>query len=91
MIKTLGGTLRVAMTIGAFACAATPGQAAPGCIFNAPVRLVCDQDGCVRPASETDCGTITTALARPAPRPRRLTTPVRVERDELAMLLARLD
>lgn len=92
MIKNFKAGLRAVVMIGALGSIAAQGEAASqGCILGVPARLVCDQDGCVRPATEPECRTTLVAMTRPAPRPHRAATAVRVGRDELSALLARLD
>lgn len=92
MIKNFKAGLRAIVTIGALGFIATQGQAASsGCIISAPARLVCDQDGCVRPITEPECRTTLVAMTRTTARPRRVATMVRTDRDELSALLARLD
>jgi hypothetical protein len=63
---------------------------APQCGPRAAARLVCDQDGCVRPSNDVNC-LVVASIVRAGKSPRRLALPVRADRDEVATLLARLN
>jgi hypothetical protein len=69
-------------------------HAAPPCLLGTSAmsaRLVCDQDGCVRPRVDAECA-LTRATVVRVDRSRSLSLArKRVVRDDVAILLARLD
>lgn len=88
MNRTFGATLALASL-----AITTPAAASEGlvrCASPAAGRLACDEDGCVRLRLEADC--LLLAASPPKTRARRdqTTLQMRQPRDEVALLLARL-
>lgn len=81
-----------AMMAGALFLVTTVDANAQGrCASRVAARLVCDSDGCVRPISDIDCSVADTMVVAPGRVRGRLALPPRVARDEIALLLAKLN
>lgn len=92
-MKTLKGSPRAAITtvVLVFGLSAQAHAATPQCLLGTSAvgaRLVCDEDGCVRQRREADC-TLTQAAVVRVRQPSSIRK--RIVRDDVGILLARLD
>ncbi len=94
MTRLMGWHAAVAITMLACGISAPAHAGQPQCLLGTSqvgARLVCDQDACVRQRPETDCTLTQAAVVRDD----RVRSPSsarkRIVRDDVAILLARLD
>jgi hypothetical protein len=95
-MKRLMRSPRATVMIAVLACCVSAQAEAgpPQCLLGsaaASARLVCDQDGCVRPRSDTDCALTPATVVRVDRVRQPSLVRKRFVRDDVGLLLARLD